>query len=169
MKVKNISKTIITAITCCVLMGYSSFSGAADMSYGKITGGGEYIQVGSTIFSLTVNALTTKDAVVKGSIQYTRDDLVFHAPVTCYRIFVASDGNWAAVIIGPAKIQEGSAAIENPWVAVCVKEHETGHGEVIRVPWPLTQDQAEAYCGQNYTGSYPATVVEGNFIIRPPE
>lgn len=125
----------------------------------RVTGGGD-CQVGSTVFSLAVNVIEDPQGELKGKIQYTREDLEFHADVMCSA--VSEDGT-VAVAAGPARIQTGSY---NPWAGVAIQEGGTGSGDLVRVPGFDTEGAALAYCEEANETFFPAEVIDGDFTIR---
>lgn len=127
----------------------------------QVTGGGQAV-AGDTYFSVTASAWKDGESNVSGQIQYSRDDLEFHATAMCFNTF---DGT--AVVAGPAWAQEGDVE-DDAWAIIEIMEDGVGSGDWVRVRLK-SQDVAESVCANGPSGSYPGMIYDGNFNIRTAE
>lgn len=165
LEIKMKKPIMITTILLITLLVVTIPAGAASWNT-KITGGGQAV-VGGTYFSINVSATEKPSGEFKGQMQYSRYDgtLDMHGFVKCS--WVSGNGE-IALAAGPAKAQNDPAnfiGTHGGWMVVMIKEGGVGSGDTVRVIGS-TEGVARNYCSNGYSGSFPGTLVDGNFNIR---
>jgi hypothetical protein len=125
----------------------------------KRVSGGAYATAGGIDFTVTLSAWEKPDGTFGGEGQYARDDLTFHLDVT--KVCFSTDLD-AAAAIGTVRRQDGGP-LSSLWGGIAVKDD--GSGDRVRVRINLDETEAAGFCS-SLGGSYPGTVLDGNFHIR---
>lgn len=136
----------------------------------KVTGGSEKLIAGGTNFGLAVNAVHAgkNGDKLNGKIEYSRDNLKFHAAIQCVK---ATPDGMIATVAGPVtKEQYDPENVINKetsdWAYVAIKEGGTGSGDRVRVLLLSETEALEKCSNPDGETSFPGIVEVGEFKIR---